>query len=454
MGNSWENTDSPMHRHGAAIIVAGSATLVASIVWLALRRRQRKPRLRSGYVEAAILDGRLVGDRSQMINFFLKDVATNSAACAPSRAIASAIRFVTWNINILTGPDWSTPIAAHDVANLLREVDPDVIVLQEVPVDRLDVEWDGSLAEPMARVRELDRLLDELGYTTRLRSTADNPTLLATRLRVLRSSTFTLDEDGPTASVNGKEVWCESRGAVLAELELPGTSRGAKLRCYATHLSHKDATLVRPTHPSEIASSTSGNEAASALPPMRHELRGWEGAREVGGVRRRQAATLLRHWQQPSWCPGDVSEQPSWCPGGASHDLSEAEEAEEVKEAAAVATIILADFNQPIPEHYDAEEWAVVAAGLQAPWVNQPLDDGVRALLRREGFRCAYDEAPPSRTNFRETRGRSAPLMTHWTGTVVDFAYVHGEHIAVCGAHVQPTPLSDHLPVIVDVIVA
>ena len=111
--------------------------------------------------------------------------------------------------------------------------------------------------------------------------------------------------------------------------------------------------------------------------------------------------------------------------------------------------IILADFNSPVREHYDDDEWRVVAAGLTSPHVRQPLDDGVQALLRANGFRCAYEACPPGRNNFG---GRPAPPLTHWTGTVVDFAYVRGDGWAIDGVYVRYTSLSDHLPIIVDLI--
>ena len=146
---------------------------------------------------------------------------------------------------------------------------------------------------------------------------------------------------------------------------------------------------------------------------MRDERIRWESAQPVGGVRARQAATLLRHWQA----------QP-----------------------AATTAIILADFNQPVAEHYDAQEWRVISNGLRSPAVNNPLDDGVKEMLTQQGFRCAYDG---SKNNFG---GRAAPPMTHWTGTTVDYAYLRSESFRVHGAYVHYTALSDHLPVVVDVV--
>ena len=85
---------------------------------------------------------------------------------------------------------------------------------------------------------------------------------------------------------------------------------------------------------------------------------------------------------------------------------------------------------------------------MTSPPVAQPESDGVADLMSQAGFRCAYQAA--AHTNFGRRR---APPMTHWTGTTVDFAYVHAARpsdAAVAGAYVHFTPLSDHLPVVVD----
>ena len=321
---------------------------------------------------------------------------------------------VTWNINILCGPDWNTPVQAADVAELLLQFDADVIVLQEAPCEGLDEKWDARLREPLERMRALDAILKENDYTL-LRSCADNATLLATRLSVLATEGFTLDLEGPTATRNGSEVWTESRGARYAMLAPPG-ELGPPLAVYATHLSHKDATLVMPST-TKAREPVAEAAAAATLPPMRNKLSSWEGATEVGGVRKRQATALLDHM-----------------------------DTQHLKD---MTVVVLADFNAPIPSHYSEAEWKVIAAGLTSKAVAQPLDDGVRDLLLSRGFQCAYDQCPPSQKNFG---GRIAPPMTHWTGTVVDFVYVASTAWRVGGVYVKNTPLSDHLPVVVDLL--
>lgn len=397
------------------------ADAIAGVAVLATLIRNRWRRPRSSYLARAACDPSLVADRRSMISHYLEDVRrVRSMSALPPARPSRAVRFVTWNINILCGPDWQTPVHEEDVAKVLESFDADVVVLQEAPVECLDTLWDTALAQPMQRVRRMGDLLHAAGYTTQLRSECENATLLATRLAVAETHAFTLDEHGPTASVNGEEVWVESRGARFAALVPPGDASLPPIACFATHLSHKDRTLVRPA-PEAAEPATAEPAAAEPFAPepvqMRSALHGeWAGASEVGGVRQRQAAVLLRH--------------------------ADAQPAER-------CAILLADFNAPVCSHYDTTEWRVVAAGLQSAHVNQPLDDGVRRLLTSRSFQCAYEASRAD--NFG---GRPAPALTHWTGTTVDFAYVRGGAWEVAGAYVGYTPLSDHLPVVVDLVSA
>ena len=75
---------------------------------------------------------------------------------------------------------------------------------------------------------------------------------------------------------------------------------------------------------------------------------------------------------------------------------------------------------------------------------------GVATLLKEHGFECAYDACPPHSNNFG---GRPAPPLTQWTGTTVDLGYERGGGAwRVAGANVRYTPLSDHVPVVVDLV--
>ena len=389
------------------VLFAATAAAAALTHYLISRRRRALPS--SSYLRRAEHDSSLIANRQKMIELFLDDVATPLAP-PPTRSASpqAQLRLVTWNLNILCGPDWNTPVQAAEVASLLESFEADVLVLQELPNETLDKLWSAVLTEPLQRVRELDGLLQAKGWTL-LRSLAENSTLLAvsSRLQVEATEAFHLDDE-PTASLNGDEVWSESRGARYAVLRVPATSTApcSSIAVYATHLSHKDSTIVP-------------KKESTMRRPRDKDPRGeWLAVPMVGGVRLRQVDALLRHW----------SAQPA-------HD-------------AGTSALVLADFNSPVRAHYSAEEWRVIAAGLRSPQVDQPLDDGVAARLRAAGFRCASELG--ARNNFG---GRPAPPLTHWTGTTVDFAYVSGAGAAweVLGAYAVHTPLSDHLPVIIDV---
>ena len=397
------------------VLFAATAAAAALTHYLISRRRRALPS--SSYLRRAEHDSSLIANRQKMIELFLDDVATPLAP-PPTRSASpqAQLRLVTWNLNILCGPDWNTPVQAAEVASLLESLEADVLVLQELPNEALDKLWSAVLTEPLQRVRELDGLLRAKGWTL-LRSLAENSTLLAvsSRLQVEATEAFHLDDE-PTASLNGDEVWSESRGARYAVLRVPATATApcSSIAVYATHLSHKDSTIV----PSKESTIVPNKESAMRRPRDKDARGEWLAVPMVGGVRLRQVDALLRHW----------SAQPA--------------------RDAGMSALVLADFNSPVRAHYSAEEWRVIAAGLRSPHVDQPLDDGVAARLRAAGFRCAYELG--ARNNFG---GRPAPPLTHWTGTTVDFAYVSGAGAAweVLGAYAVHTPLSDHLPVIIDV---
>jgi endonuclease/exonuclease/phosphatase family metal-dependent hydrolase len=409
----------------------------------------------SSYLRMAASDPAKVAQRKLMIECFLNDVASPLPPLPPKPD--GGVRLLSWNLNILCGPDWDTPVSAADVAKVISELDADILAMQEMPCESLDQKWDARLAAPLARVRQLDEMLAGMGYSTLARSPADNPTLLASRLPLRNVEPFTLDVDGPTASLNHyegrEEVWLESRAALYAEVDV-GSRGTTGLGVYATHLSHKDATLIKK-HANEqqpqqqAATPTDQAERAEAGGNMRAAPKEWADAVKMDGVRRRQAEALMKHWRARRGTAGGS--------------------------AAGQAAVVLADFNQPLQAHYTLEEWGVVSAGLSSPAVAQPLDDGVASLLRAEGFGDAF-ELCGNAHNFGPCR--SSPPLTHWTGTTVDFAYVHdgglpsppassppppvGDDASmsqrsdgawrVAGAYVRNSALSDHLPVVVDLV--
>ena len=126
-------------RHVVAMAIVAPAAAFAFYYYRKCRKRRTSSYLTQGKIS----------DRKFMISCFLRDVATPMPSL-PARS-PGVVRFVTFNINIMTGPDWNTEVSAATVADLLREIDADVIVLQEAPNHGLDTLWDERLAAPLAR---------------------------------------------------------------------------------------------------------------------------------------------------------------------------------------------------------------------------------------------------------------------------------------------------------------
>ena len=350
----------------------GLGVVIVAAVRLRRCRNRWLQRPGSSYLRAAALDRSAVADRRFMLECFLRDVASPRPSLPPR--CASSVRIVTWNINILCGLDWNTAILAADAAHMIADLDADIVVLQEAPIDVLDKLWDARLAPAMGRVRELDRALEGLGYTL-LRSPAENATLLAIRrLSIAGTEGFMLDDE-PTASVNGSEVWRETRAARYALLHVPHehVPHAPPLRVYATHLSHKDAALVLPCSPeggpegdgpSPRGRASSCDELLDGGRSMRCGKEHWAGAVAVHGVRRRQVGKVLSHWRTERSAEGGGGgegggEGGGGGGGGAGGDGGRAATAIPNMAGGRAATVILADFNQPLARHYDSEEWQV-----------------------------------------------------------------------------------------------
>mmetsp|Transcript_20689 Transcript_20689/g.57175 ORF Transcript_20689/g.57175 Transcript_20689/m.57175 type:complete len:302 (-) Transcript_20689:81-986(-) len=192
---------------------------------------RRQARLHaSSYLQLGARQPSMIAEQFAMLECYLQDVRRLGALTEPAPAHVAAaeqggspvaVRLVTWNINMLMGADGKTRIEPHDAAALLASFNADVLALQESPVARLDELWSGWFTEPMCRVRELDVLLKGMGYEL-LRSPADNPTLLATRLPVLRTQDGPVLDAAPVQTLNGGALWSEVRAARFAELALPG----------------------------------------------------------------------------------------------------------------------------------------------------------------------------------------------------------------------------------------
>lgn len=111
------------------------------------------------------------------------------------------------------------------------------------------------------------------------------------------------------------------------------------------------------------------------------------------------------------------------------------------------AVVVAADWNQQRPGDYLAEEWTLIVANKAAR--HEPPVDGVDELLRRRGFRCCIDDTDGAVRQQNWPRG-APPPPTHWTSTVVDYAYCTGGGVRAAAVYVVPSTVSDHLPVVID----
>jgi hypothetical protein len=107
-------------------------------------------------------------------------------------------------------------------------------------------------------------------------------------------------------------------------------------------------------------------------------------------------------------------------------------------------TMIATDFNQCRQKDYNDREWALISAALDG--INEPNPtDNVAEELEKHGYKCTFDLIP----------SENKPAFTHWTSTIVDFGYLlPGAHnFTVSSVEVIPSGLSDHLPVIHNIII-
>lgn len=138
---------------------------------------------------------------------------------------------------------------------------------------------------------------------------------------------------------------------------------------------------------------------------------------------------------------------------------------------APIATLVAGDFNQPNEDDYPSDEWAVLAADLDA--ARLPRTDGAMAAMRAAGFVPSWERP--------EAVARPLAASSAWNGAIVDYCFVrangvacehgkgsqqalhHHQHhhrhhrhgstpggITVEASYFYHTLASDHLPLVVD----
>lgn len=325
--------------------------------------------------------------------FMTQNCAEHCAAKSPQ-----TLRVVSWNVNNLCGlagnsNPWGHPHPPAEFAELVRSLQADVVVMQET-VSKGDDYDDPGFEEACSRVQQLELLLEADGLTV-CKSSCGNPTLLATALPITKAESFNLDDD---------HQWSEKVGTTPGKLKRD--ANGVKLK-----VNESRAALY-------VQLDLGGNTEFGIYATHLHHR---NYAQTADGARAAEMRTLLNH---------QASRQD-------------------------VAALIVGDLNQPRMTDYSPEEWNIIAGSSVdsggCAQRNITEDDGVDALLQQRGFKACWDL--PAVRNFI---GAGAPPMTHWSGVTVDYIYLQSRipGVSLVGTYVVHTPLSDHLPIIVDVTIS
>ena len=347
---------------------------------------------RTSYMRAAESDSTVLCDRGKMAAFYISDTSALAARTPPlpprpTTAEPGSLRVAHYNLNVLHGHDFKSPVEAGDAAKALLALDADVLLLQEAGVQSFSPEYEVEPhfrdLDSSARIDELHALLKAAGYA--LLSTAgvsdnDNPAMIATRLPILSpGEAFCLDDAHEwTATMRSTELLRskgippvpETRAARIVRLALGGE---ATLDVVVTHLHHTE--------------------------------RGMPGLR-VAEVRAVQEA--LASLQPP-----------------------------------ASAQLWATDFNGQRRQDYTSREWDLVEAGKARIEPGGTAEDGVAALLSASGWLCTYDA--PGQQSPAFTHWTSTTVDFCWVrSAAATRAVVHG-------VYVVPLGLSDHLPVVHDI---
>lgn len=367
---------------------------------------------RSSYISRGMTDPAVIADRSIMNKLYVNDVHKLQDIVPPcpthvplmsqasyTRGGRAQLRVLTWNINMLCGPDGSASVGSLKridpdlVADVIERVNPDIVCLQETidwmpPKYKQHFEKHG-VAELDVRMRRLNERLRQQGFEYLRRSCSPpsngSPNLLPTRLAVLREETFAL------APERAQAFGTTPRSAAYVEVKLSEV-RSTTLGVYNTHLHHVD------NFPQE-------------------------------GQRAAEIEHLLRH----------VSARQ--------------------KNTDRVATVVTGDFNEARQQDLTPAEWNVVVAA-KAKLRQKPHDDRVAATMQTAGFVCTYD-ASPSLPNFGGRAAPAFTHWTGTTvdyAYLLDEARTENcadgtasAKAAITGAYVVFSDLSDHLPIVTDI---
>lgn len=243
------------------------------------------------------------------------------------------LRLAQWNINVLHGADFKSPLSGKMAAETVHSFQADIVLIQEGGVQA----FEGNVISPYSylfegldssdRITEFHECLKALGYTLIFADGVPNPAMLATRLHIVDVlDIFSIDKGGSR---------CHSYYDKMVSEKETRNGRYVKIRIGEDGVDGRPAPII-----------------AVCITHLHHN------ENEMRGLRLGEIRTVLDN--RPS--------------SGSS------------------ATIISTDFNQTRKRDFHPREWAVITAGLDI--VDQPHDDGVADELEANGFICTYDHMP------------------------------------------------------------
>lgn len=306
--------------------------------------------LRATYLLAASVNPIIIGDRfGSMLPAYVADVATAASTAPlppPHRPLSVQLegradlpqelhlRVAQWNLNVLHGHDFKSPVSAEAVIDVLSALNADILFLQEASPQNFEAPGPGAPPTPFdgldshSRIMELHARLRAAGYDLIIADGCANPALVATRLPITAlAPAVTLDTEARfrTHMLGGPVP--ELRAVRVAVMSLGYIAGAPAVAVAATHLHHCEA--------------------------------------RAHGLRASEAHTLVTRLTDDT--PASLRES--------------------------VAALVATDFNSVRRRDYSALEWDVVVEGKER--IGEFAFDGVERALAMGSLSCTYDHAGP-----------------------------------------------------------
>jgi len=342
---------------------------------------------------------------------------TKHATGVPSRD-DNFLRTCQWNIHYLVPnyDDGSSRIEhAHRVADTLLEADADVVILNEFGTsDGMRRSWIQRYDKPL---HVLCTRLEDSGYTIYSKGLVTFPTVVVTRLPVKMSREYLLDYERSVVHVQ-----VEWRMQRKQQRPTKMTNQNCKQQLHVDSSDADDSCNdgMWNSDSSEASSQTTAHVDVDVdVFGIHLDYRDCD-----GGVNRFIETKKLMQIVNSSTCTASSRS-----------DLGYESN-----------VVISGDFNQQRECDYSTNEWKWICENKATR--RSPQNDGVSGLLKKHGFKCNFDGVEDL-VDCNWNR-EDPPPATHWTSTVIDYAYSRGRTLNLKKLFVSPSNLSDHRLVVCD----